>query len=182
VREIIYGKWKIGIGLYAVCPHSWSPETLKFEVIFWTPNITWTLQPMGQGLTKTLSLTTIQMPTGVAYKVNTYIGFEVHTAVAMKSSICRDITLCSQLKVNRRCGGTRQLNVKGRRISQARKYLLPASSWFLAWLYLRPWRLKWHVPPKRRLTFNGLHGVISQKTGLFKATQSDAFNNLQQYM
>jgi hypothetical protein len=24
-----------------------------------------------------------------------------------------------------------------------------------------------HVPPKRRLTFNGLHGVIFQKIGLF---------------
>jgi hypothetical protein len=24
------------------------------------------------------------------------------------------------------------------------------------------------VPPKRRLTFNGLYGVISQKIGLFK--------------
>jgi hypothetical protein len=29
--------------------------------------------------------------------------------------------------------------------------------------------LNWsHVPPQRRLTFNGLHGVISQKTELFK--------------
>jgi hypothetical protein len=25
----------------------------------------------------------------------------------------------------------------------------------------------WHVPPKRRLTFNGLQGVISQKIRLF---------------
>jgi hypothetical protein len=39
------------------------------------------------------------------------------------------------------------------------------SRWFLAWL--RPWRWRRHIPPKRRLTSNGLHGVISQKTELF---------------
>jgi hypothetical protein len=37
---------------------------------------------------------------------------------------------------------------------------------FLAWLILRPWRCRRYVPPKRRLTFDGLHGVISQKTEL----------------
>jgi hypothetical protein len=41
--------------------------------------------------------------------------------------------------------------------------LLPASRWCRAWLILRPWRWRLHVPPKHRLTFNGLHGVISQK-------------------
>jgi hypothetical protein len=30
------------------------------------------------------------------------------------------------------------------------------------------------VPPKRRLTFNGLHGVISQKIVLFIATAAKA--------
>jgi hypothetical protein len=35
--------------------------------------------------------------------------------------------------------------------------------WLLIWLTLRPWIWRWHVPPKRRLTFNGLHGVISQQ-------------------
>jgi nitrate reductase gamma subunit len=30
----------------------------------------------------------------------------------------------------------------------------------------RPWRWRRHVPPKRRLTFNGLRGVISQKVEL----------------
>jgi hypothetical protein len=51
---------------------------------------------------------------------------------------------------------------QGRRTSQIELCLLPASWWFLAWLILQPWRRKWHLPPKRRLTFNGLHGVISQ--------------------
>jgi hypothetical protein len=31
----------------------------------------------------------------------------------------------------------------------------------LARLTLKPWRWKWHVPPKRRLTYSGLHGIIS---------------------
>jgi hypothetical protein len=44
-----------------------------------------------------------------------------------------------------------------------RVWLLPASRWFLVRLILRPWR--WgHVPPKRRLTFNGLHGIISENS------------------
>jgi hypothetical protein len=41
------------------------------------------------------------------------------------------------------------------------------SHWFLAWLILSPWRWKQRAPPKRRLTFNGLYGVIYQKTELF---------------
>jgi hypothetical protein len=32
----------------------------------------------------------------------------------------------------------------------------------LLWLLLRPWRR--HIPPKHLLTYNGPHGVISQKT------------------
>jgi hypothetical protein len=41
------------------------------------------------------------------------------------------------------------------------------SRWFLDRLILRPWRWRLCVPPKRRLTFNGLHGVISLKIALF---------------
>jgi hypothetical protein len=40
-----------------------------------------------------------------------YIGFEVLTAVVMKSTIFWDITPCSPLKVNRRFGGTYRLNL-----------------------------------------------------------------------
>jgi hypothetical protein len=43
------------------------------------------------------------------------------------------------------------------------------SRWCLAPL-IRPWRLKRYVSPKRLLTFNELHGVISQKTELFITT------------
>jgi hypothetical protein len=42
-----------------------------------------------------------------------------------------------------------------------------SSYWFPAWLIRRPWRWRPHVPPKRRLTFNGLHCDIPQKAELF---------------
>jgi hypothetical protein len=35
-------------------------------------------------------------------------------------------------------------------------------------LFFRPWRWRRYVPPKRRLTLNGLHGVISQEIVLFE--------------
>jgi hypothetical protein len=54
--------------------------------------------------------------------------------------------------------------------------LLPASCWFLAWLTLQPWRCRRHVPPKRRLTCNGLHGVISQNIETFIITAVRAPN------
>jgi hypothetical protein len=47
-------------------------------------------------------------------------------------------------------------------------YLL--SRCYVARLILWPWRRRRYVPPTHRLTFNGLHGVISQKTELFITT------------
>jgi hypothetical protein len=46
------------------------------------------------------------------------------------------------------------------------------SAWrcFLAWLILHPWRWRQNVPPIRRLTFKGLHGIISQNAKLFITT------------
>jgi hypothetical protein len=81
----------------------------------------------------------------------------------MKSSIFSDITPCNPLKVNRRFGGICCLHLLSR---ASACHLL--SRWFLAWLIPQPWRWRRHVPPKRRLTFNGLHGVISKKTELFR--------------
>jgi hypothetical protein len=40
------------------------------------------------------------------------------------------------------------------------------SQWFLAQLTLWPWRWRQCVSLKRQLTYNGLHGIISQKTKL----------------
>jgi hypothetical protein len=73
----------------------------------------------------------------------------------MKCSIFCDVTLCSPLKANRHFGETCRLPLQGRRISQARNQR-EANSKLCRWR----WRL---VPLKRRLIFNGLRGVISQK-------------------
>jgi hypothetical protein len=48
-----------------------------------------------------------------------YVGFDVLTAVVMKSIIFWDISLCSTLKVNRRFGGTYRFHLQVRRISRA---------------------------------------------------------------
>jgi hypothetical protein len=88
------------------------------------------------------------------------------------SCIFWDKIPCSPLKVNRRFGGTRRLHFQGRRVSRARNWResrLEARR-FLARLILRPWWWRWHVPPKRLLTFNGLHGFISHKRELFITT------------
>jgi hypothetical protein len=104
------------------------------------------------------------------YRFTSYIEFEGITAMVMKSSIFWDITPCSPLEVNRRLGGTCRFHLQGRIISQGRNQSeswWQAPYWFLAWLFIWSWRWRLHVAPKRSLTFNGLHGVISQKIELF---------------
>jgi hypothetical protein len=63
----------------------------------------------------------------------------------MKSSMFWDITQHSPMKVNR----------------------LFSRTLLCCLIYSRPWRWRRHIPPKRRLTFNGLHGIVSQKIELF---------------
>jgi hypothetical protein len=90
-----------------------------------------------------------------------------------KSYIFWDITPCSPLRVNRHYGGTCRLHLQDRRISQARnqrKGCGSACCLLHTGLILRSWRWRRYVPPKRRLTFNGLHGIISQKIVLFITT------------
>jgi hypothetical protein len=72
----------------------------------------------------------------------------------LKSSIFWDIAPCKLLNVNLRFGATGRKQIC---------YLLHAG--FLRFLFFDRY-LTWrrHVPPKRRLTFNG---VISQETELF---------------
>jgi hypothetical protein len=53
---------------------------------------------------------------------------------------------------------------------------LPALCWLFAWLILRSSRWRRRIPPNNQLTFNGLHGVISQKIELFIATAVRASN------
>jgi hypothetical protein len=84
----------------------------------------------------------------------------------MKSTVFWDITPYSLLKVNLRFGGTYRIHLQGR-INRPR------------YQHESRWQAKsgWsqYVPPKRRLTFNGLHGFIFQKMVdfRFKLSQFD---------
>jgi hypothetical protein len=82
----------------------------------------------------------------------------------MKNSLFWDITPCSPFRVNRRFGGEGRQHLQGRRISQGRNQ--HESRWQVDLC----WRWRRHVPPKRRLTFNGQHGVIFQKIESFTTT------------
>jgi hypothetical protein len=46
--------------------------------------------------------------------------------------------------------------------------------WFLLKWFLRPWRWRRYVPPKRRLQLNRLHGITSQMILLIQLHQEDA--------
>jgi hypothetical protein len=100
---------------------------------------------------------------------------------SMKSSIFWDITTCNPLKVDGRFGGIFRHHLQGRRISQIKNQRV--SSWqaehasrcFLAWLILRPWSYRRHIPPNR-VTFNGLQDVITEKIELFITTGVKSWN------
>jgi hypothetical protein len=62
------------------------------------------------------------------------------------------LTTCSLLTINRRFGGTCRLHFQRRSKIQVRNQHEAGSKQI-------------HVHPERRLTFNKLRGVISQKTG-----------------
>jgi hypothetical protein len=68
------------------------------------------------------------------------VGFEILTAVVMKSSTFWDITLCSSLKVDRRFGETCDLHLQYRRISHARNQhqVRRNSCWLLLGLFFDP--------------------------------------------
>jgi hypothetical protein len=72
-----------------------------------------------------------------------YVRFEVLTVLVMKSSTFWDIMPCVLLRVNLCFGRTCRLHLQGITMSEARNHHEPGS--------------------KKRLTFNRLHGVISQK-------------------
>jgi hypothetical protein len=79
----------------------------------------------------------------------------------LKISIFSDIAPYSPLQINQHFGGTCHLHFYGQRI---RKQLHATCFMLVSCLaYSSPWRWRQHVPPKRQLTFNRLHGIVSQK-------------------
>jgi hypothetical protein len=103
-----------------------------------------------------------------------YVGFDVLTAVVMKSTIFWNITPYSPLSVKRRFWGTYRLHLQRRKTKLSKKLawkeMESFHAGFLLSLFFQPWRWRRNVPPKRRLTLNGLHGVTSQKMVLFITT------------
>jgi hypothetical protein len=82
----------------------------------------------------------------------------------LKSTIFWNITPCSPLSVSEKHIAS---------IFRVEEIKSPSTCFhagFLLNLFCRPWRWRLYVPPKRLLTFNGLHGVIFQKTVLFMTT------------
>jgi hypothetical protein len=105
----------------------------------------------------------------------------------LKSSIFWDIMQCSPLKVNQCFRGTCQLPSSGSKYKTSKKKNSMKAGG--RWLCLPPafmlvscsahsltWRWRRHVPPKCHLTFNRLHGIISQKTELFITTAVRTLN------
>jgi hypothetical protein len=82
----------------------------------------------------------------------------------LKNSIFWDITPCSPLRVNRRFGKTKQS-------------LPPAFTFFPCLTYSSTLKTETTVLPTCQLTFNGLHGVISQKIQLFVRTSASTSNH-----
>jgi hypothetical protein len=99
----------------------------------------------------------------------------------MKGSIFWDITPCSPLKVKRRFGGTHRLHLQDRRICQARNKHEAGRKQSCDWPILWSWRWRRYVPPKRRLAFNELHDILSQKTELFITTALRTSNPIYLY-
>jgi hypothetical protein len=86
-----------------------------------------------------------------------------------------NLTPCNPIEVHLCFGGICRLHLQGRRKIQARNqrevltcYLLRAGLIFGR--FIRTWKWRRYVPLKRRLTFEGLHGVTSQKTAFFITT------------
>jgi hypothetical protein len=68
-------------------------------------------------------------------------------------------------------------------VSYVRRKLRPngCSTLYLLQRILRPSRRKRNVPTKRQLTFNGLHGIMPQKTELFLTTALRTINLTHRY-
>jgi hypothetical protein len=71
------------------------------------------LERSGRGLMKILSHHLVGGREGKLRKIS--VGFEVLTAVVMKSTIFWDITPCSPLSIHRRFGGTYRFHLQGRK-------------------------------------------------------------------
>jgi hypothetical protein len=97
-------------------------------------------------------------------------------SLLLKSTIFWDITPCSPLKVSRRFERTSPPFSGSNKPSKISAWKKVTMRWYLA-RFIRPWRWRRYVPPKRGLSFNGQHGVIYRMTvRTSNPTQDDFFN------
>jgi hypothetical protein len=97
------------------------------------------------------------------------VGFEVFAAVVMKSTILWEMAPCSPLSFSRRFGGTSPPSSGSKnKPSKKRAWKMVArGAFFSCSAYPSTVLVEDYFPPKRLLTFNGLHGVVSQKMALW---------------
>jgi hypothetical protein len=101
----------------------------------------------------------------ITHRSVSYFGLEVLTAVVMKSKIFWYVMQCSSLKDNWSFGGTYRLHFQGR----IHRAWYQRDSWLIICFHAGILLGAFDpgdgddVPPQRRFTFNGPHGVISQK-------------------
>jgi hypothetical protein len=96
--------------------------------------------------------------------------YDVHGVTYQKIELC--ITTNVRTSNHVLCSLTQAIHRYVQWFEKLQLCLPPVSCWFLAWLILWPGRWRWHVPPKRRLTFNRLYGVMP----ITMATRSKAWN------
>jgi hypothetical protein len=101
------------------------------------------------------------------------------TIEELKSTIFWDITQCSPLSTDvseeHIASILRVEEISPARNQRARRWQAGFPLVY-CWIFLRPWGWRRYVPPKRRWTLNGLHGVISQKMVLFVTTAMKTSN------
>jgi hypothetical protein len=87
--------------------------------------------------------------------------YKVKLIIELKSPIFWDIMPCSQLRISRRFGATCRLH-------QSEQLLLAVFMMLVSCLaYSSTPKMEAICSSKRRLTLNGLHGVVSHMIGLF---------------
>jgi hypothetical protein len=95
------------------------------------------------------------------------VGFEILTAVVLKSSIFWDIIPCSPLNVNQHFRGTCYLRLQCRRENHAKLCLPRAFTVVYCLAYSSTLKMKERCPSETSGDFQGVHVVIPQKTELF---------------
>jgi hypothetical protein len=123
-RCSIDGRWEGRTSGEYWPPQGWTNYTPCF-----TPEMLQLIKKLYAGSENAAKVRRLKWVLRMTAVLHNRVGFEVRTAVVIKSTIFWDITPCSILKVNRRFGGIYRLHLQGRKISRVRNHL---ESWWPA--------------------------------------------------